>query len=205
MTVLDTTSSRGRLLQSARQLFAENGYEGTSTASIARMAATSESQLIKHFGGKAGLLEAVFVTGWNEVLPRIKASLTQETSALEKLRRIPRAFGDALEATPDLRVLVLLEGRRIRKEGRQMTLTDGFTGYVELLDEILTELETTGVLRPSLSKEAVRSAIVGMTEGALRDRVLAERTKHSPYTAEQLGQVVDALISAITLRSAAAA
>lgn len=205
MTNIETSSSRARLLQSARQLFAEYGYEGTSTASIARMAATSESQLIKHFGGKAGLLEAVFVSGWNELLPKIAASLTPDMTPLDQLRQLPRAFGEALDASPDLRVLILLEGRRIRKEGRQMTLTDGFTGYIAMLDNILAELEASGVLRASLSREAVRSAIVGLTEGALRDRVLAERSRGVGFTPDQLGQVIDALVSAITVRISASA
>ena len=34
------------------------------TASIAREAGSSESQLIRYFGGKAGLLEAIFNESW---------------------------------------------------------------------------------------------------------------------------------------------
>ena len=69
------TPSRTRLLLSARKLFAESGYESTSTASIARMAGTSESQLIKHFGGKAGLLDAIFVDGWNTLTTWLQQQL----------------------------------------------------------------------------------------------------------------------------------
>ena len=69
------TPSRTRLLLSARKLFAENGYESTSTASIARMAGTSESQLIKHFGGKAGLLDSIFVEGWTTLTANLQKSL----------------------------------------------------------------------------------------------------------------------------------
>jgi len=39
-----------RILKTAKALFAEGGFENTSTISIARMAQTSESQIIKHFG-----------------------------------------------------------------------------------------------------------------------------------------------------------
>ena len=53
-------NSRARLLAAGKSLFARLGYEFTSTATIARDAGTSESQLIRYFGSKAGLLETIF-------------------------------------------------------------------------------------------------------------------------------------------------
>ena len=52
-------SSHDRILMAARRLFALNGYENTSTVAIAREAGTSESQLMKHFGSKRGLLAVI--------------------------------------------------------------------------------------------------------------------------------------------------
>ena len=52
-------SSHDRILLAARSLFSSDGYENTTTSAIARRAGTSESQLIKHFGSKEGLLEAI--------------------------------------------------------------------------------------------------------------------------------------------------
>src|SRR5208337_2344458 len=60
-------SSRDRILFAAKRLFALNGYENTSTVAIAREAATSESQLMKHFGSKQGLLVAIFDRGWASI------------------------------------------------------------------------------------------------------------------------------------------
>jgi AcrR family transcriptional regulator len=51
---------RERIREAAQALFAERGDEPASTAAICRLAGTSESQLIKHFGIKRGVLEAVF-------------------------------------------------------------------------------------------------------------------------------------------------
>ena len=63
--------ARERMLQVAKQLFAERGYENTSTVAIARAAGSSESQLMKHFGSKEGLLEAVFDQGWSILTERL--------------------------------------------------------------------------------------------------------------------------------------
>src|SRR5437763_1622700 len=91
------TPSRTLLLRSELTLFAQNGYESTSTSPIARMAGTSESQLIKHFGGKAGLLDAIFVDGWNSLTAHMQQQLDSNNSPQERLRAIPRLMFEALE------------------------------------------------------------------------------------------------------------
>jgi AcrR family transcriptional regulator len=192
------TPSRTRLLHSARKLFAESGYESTSTASIARMAGTSESQLIKHFGGKAGLLDAIFVDGWNNLTLWLQEQLPTTTPAVDRLRAIPRLMFEALERDHELRQLLLLEGRRIRKEGRLATLTDGFLGFVTLVDSTLEEMKAAGQVRPDLNLHAIRSALIGLTEGALRDQLLCERAgKPAEFTPENIGTLVDALVESV--------
>ena len=192
------TPSRTRLLLAARKLFSENGYESTSTASIARMAGTSESQLIKHFGGKAGLLDAIFVDGWNSLTAFMQQHLNSATSPIERLRAIPRLMFEVLQRDQELRQLLLLEGRRIRKEGRLVTLTDGFLGFVKLVDTTLDEMKNAGQLRNDLNAQAIRSALIGLTEGALRDQLLSERAgKPSEFTPENIGSLVDALVESI--------
>lgn len=179
-------------------MFAESGYESTSTASIARMAGTSESQLIKHFGGKAGLLDAIFVEGWNNLTVWLEQQLPASMPAADRLRAIPRLMFETLERDPELRQLLLLEGRRIRKEGRLATLTDGFIGFVRLVDTTLEEMKTAGQLRPELNIHAIRSALIGLTEGALRDQLLSERAgKPLEFTPENIGTLVDVLVESI--------
>ncbi len=192
------TPSRTRLLLAARKLFSENGYESTSTASIARMAGTSESQLIKHFGGKAGLLDAIFVDGWNSLTVFMQQNLPPTVSPIERLRTIPRLMFESLQRDQELRQLLLLEGRRIRKEGRLVTLTDGFLGFVKLVDNTLEEMRNAGQLRSDLNSQAIRSALIGLTEGALRDQLLSERAGNpSEFTQENIGSLVDALVDSV--------
>ena len=51
-----------RILQVAEELFAHNGYRGTSVDDIAAAADISRSSLFWHFGSKEGLLRAVIET-----------------------------------------------------------------------------------------------------------------------------------------------
>lgn len=53
------------LLESARVLFAERGYAGTSTREIARAASVTEPMIFRHFGFKAKLFEEAVLAPFN--------------------------------------------------------------------------------------------------------------------------------------------
>src|SRR5437016_10983473 len=59
-----TQTSRMRLLEAGKSLFARYGFEQTSTAMIAKEAGTSESPLVRYYKTKAGLLESIFNDSW---------------------------------------------------------------------------------------------------------------------------------------------
>src|SRR6476660_9319640 len=101
-------SSRERILMSAKQLFASRGYENTSTVAIARLAGTSESQLMKHFGSKDGLLECIFDSGWENLSASI-AELQSIASPDNKLHALLDATLAGLERDIELKQLMLLE------------------------------------------------------------------------------------------------
>src|ERR1700730_16538403 len=174
-TSTPTGSSHDRILYVAKTLFAKRGYEHASTSSIARQAGTSESQLMKHFGSKAGLLEAIFLEGWKTITEQARLAIQNLTTPLEKVQVIARTALIALERDPEMKQLLLLEARRVRKEGPMVALSEGFMGFVRLIDGVLYEMRAMNLLRPSLSPQAVRSALIGMLEGMLRGRFLADQ------------------------------
>lgn len=168
-------SSRDRLLRAGRELFAEDGYENTTTSAIARMAGTSESQLIKHYGSKEGLLEAIFEDAWERIAHGMGKVLAGSSSSVDRLRALTELMIGALERDKGLRTLMLLEGRRIRKHGHMVLVTRGYKQLLAVIDGLLTEILDQGLLRRDLHPEAVRSALIGTLEGLLRDQLLAER------------------------------
>ena len=191
-------SSRNRLLFAAKTLFATAGYESTSTAAIARHAGTSESQIIKHFGGKAGLLEAIFTDGWGRLAQATESAMARFNSPVEKLRCIPETVFAGLNSDPALKHLMLLEGRRMRRDEPVVALTDGFLSFIRMIDGVLQEMSDKGQLRAEVNTEAVRSALVGMMEGALRDQLLAERGNFpAGFTTGHLLQIYDLILGAL--------
>ena len=179
-------SAAERILKAAKTLFAESGFENTSTISIARMAQTSESQLIKHFGNKEGLLEAIFEEGWNHIAQTF-GSLEYIPAPSSKLQALVGLILAKLEEDEQLKQLFLLEGRRIRKEGHMVLMTQGFLGLVNTADRLLREMRDLGQLRSDLHIEGIRSALIGMLEGLLRDKMLAGRIPYSAsYDSEDI-------------------
>jgi hypothetical protein len=94
---------------------------------------------------------------------------------------------------------MLLEGRRIRRENRMVMLTASYTDVVALLDSVI-ESEFKGAA-PRYYVQLVRSSLIAMFEGLLRDIVLHERfgfpAEFSHEHAEQyLSDTVDRLLSA---------
>ncbi len=181
----------------AKELFANRGYEHTSTSAIARAAGTSESQLMKHFGSKSGLLEAIFTEGWSAITSRARTATETIDEPVAKLEAIAASVVGHLERDPEMKVLYLLEGRRIRREGQMVALTDGFLEFVRLLDSILEDCKSRGLLDPNIPPHAVRSALMGLLEGMLRDRFLAERLGFpADFTLDQIIEVHAATMNA---------
>jgi len=165
------TPSRERIREAAKVLFAERGYELSSTATICRLAGTSESQLIKHFGSKQGVLEAGFQYAWEQINPAVRLATESISSARQKFQVLIDMVLTFLSKDEQLRKLFLLEGRRIRNDGKQVVLVPGFLEFVKIVDGILQELADQGEL--AVPPQGLRSAMMGAIEGMLRDKILA--------------------------------
>lgn len=191
-------SAYNRLLESGKHLFATRGYGNSSTIMIARAAGTSESQLVKHFGSKDGLLEAIFERGWESLMPA--ATDIAPASPAAHLRALLAQIVTGMERDPELRDLFMLESRRVRRDDNAVMLSRGYSDFVRQIDGALTALRDAGQLSPELPVGAMRAAILGMYEGLLRDRILAQRSGRDPgYSADDMRRVTDGLLAALGL------
>lgn len=85
------TEKQARILIVALQLFAKEGYKGTSTRRVAELAEVSEGLIFRHFGNKEGLLEAILKQG-EERGQKFLASIVLESEPrriIEKMLEFP--------------------------------------------------------------------------------------------------------------------
>ncbi|HVE71709.1 MAG TPA: TetR/AcrR family transcriptional regulator [Thermoanaerobaculia bacterium] len=202
MTVQDpdsTQTSRMRLLNAGKTLFAKSGYEQTSTAAIAREAGSSESQLIRYFGGKAGLLEAIFNDSWTGLNARVEAVLEGAQHGREGILRLLSLMMRALSQDLDIAFLFLFEGRRMRGHSPEVLLSKGFGDFMK---HVLGEIERgreDGSFRTDLDPRVIASAIFGAAEGMVRDRVLTQRNHlpENPFSDEQVLAAYSAMVDGL--------
>lgn len=64
------TPAQTKVLQSAIQLFAEQGYSATSTAAVAEDAGVSQAVIFKYYKNKEGLLDQILNLAIDNLLPR---------------------------------------------------------------------------------------------------------------------------------------
>ncbi len=188
---------RHRLLEAGKLLFSIHGFENTSTAAIARQANTSESQLIKHFGSKEGLLESIFDEGWKS-LEFIPQTIKVLASPVDRLRMIFELVLQALQRDQALKELMLFEGRRIRRagSGSDILITGGYLRFTTLVEEVVGDIMKTSDLGQTVSPSAMASALIGMFESMLRDQVMSRRMNlHPSSTPEELRAIFDLFLT----------
>ncbi len=101
---------RQAILDVARREFAKRGYAATTVAAVARKAGVSVETVYKGFGGKPGLVRALYERGLQGLGPTPAPLRSDEMSArVDDPREIARAWGTlASEVSPLVSPLLLL-------------------------------------------------------------------------------------------------
>ncbi|MFC0316508.1 TetR family transcriptional regulator [Gordonia phosphorivorans] len=125
---------RLQLIEVARGLFAERGYEGTSIEEIALRAGVSKPIVYEHFGGKEGLYVVVVDREMETLLEMVTKSLTENRS-LYRIQQVALALLTYMEERTD-GFQILVRGESIVSEA------DGeSTRYGSLLNDAISQVE----------------------------------------------------------------
>jgi len=193
-----TQTSRTRLLNAGKTLFAKNGYEQTSTAAIAREAGSSESQLIRYFAGKAGLLEAIFNESWAALNATVGEQIDSALHGRDAILRILSLMIQAFSRDHDIAFLFLFEGRRMRGGTHEVLLSKGFNKFMEVINALIERGRQDGSFRTDIEPKILCSAVLGCAEGMIRDRVLAERNNQpNPFDDEAIVRTFTAMVNGL--------
>jgi AcrR family transcriptional regulator len=177
---------------------ARAGYERVSTAAIARAAGTSESQLVRYFRSKAGLLEAIFNESWGPLNARLASVVAAAPTARAAMTSILATMMGAFERDPSLAKLLLFEGRRIRGDSGEILITRGFREFAALTLRVIQQGQRDGSFSRALKPQAIVSALLGAAESMLRDRLVAARQRlPPPFPETQMRAVFNALIAGL--------
>ncbi|MGO3328653.1 TetR/AcrR family transcriptional regulator [Gordonia sp. (in: high G+C Gram-positive bacteria)] len=123
---------RLQLIEVARGLFAERGFEGTSIEEIAQRAGVSKPIVYEHFGGKEGLYAVVVDREMDKLLELVTSSLTKNRS-LYRIQQVALALLTYMEERTD--------GFRILVRGESPHGNNGDTRYSSLLNDAISQVE----------------------------------------------------------------
>lgn len=122
---------RQQLIEIAKSLFAERGYDGTSIEEIAQRANVSKPVVYEHFGGKEGLYAVVVDREMSALLDGITSSLTKNRSRV-RVERVALALLTYVEEHTD--------GFRILIRDSPAAITSGT--YATLLNDAVNQVSS---------------------------------------------------------------
>jgi AcrR family transcriptional regulator len=181
---------RAQIVEVARLLFAEVGYQQTTTRQLARAADVSDALMYRHFASKDDVLRAVVDQGLAKFAAMREVTAAGRDRLLgERLMTIGRAFLEVLDAQVDLLVLFVSERRLLADDAR-------LVGFIDLaasgLGAELAARAEAGEVRADLDGYLFARSFMGsLVSFVLLQRALAMDRVHPVEAENYLAELVD--------------
>lgn len=159
------------LLAVARVVFAERGFERTTTQEIAGRAGVSEATVFTYFGSKRELCVEVIRRWYGHITGEIERELPLISGLRHQLHFIVRKhLGNLMGEGAGICALVLSEGRTAGKEVTDV-IADLKRAYTAPLMHSLKTARTDGLIRDDVPLRLFRDMVYGSMEHVLWDYV----------------------------------
>ncbi|MGW1025287.1 TetR family transcriptional regulator [Streptomyces sp. NPDC002577] len=146
----DAARSRELLLQAARELFAERGFDRTTTRDIGERAGVDPALIARYFGNKTHLYVATLQHPTDDAAP---ADLLDPARLLEVFERVDRGPG------PITQVAVQPYSDPAAQDAARAAL------HARMVEPLLERFTREGLDRPRLRAEIVVAALIGVLLG----------------------------------------
>lgn len=168
-------NTRNRIIESAKKLFAEQGYQKTTVMDISRQAGLSEAALYDYFQGKEDLLLTIPDLWVSELIGDLKEQLFGIKGAFNKLRKFLWWYLRRIEEAPlDAKIVYLF-----LKTNANFMKTEVYTNvrtlYSYLID-IFEEGRVSGEMKSDLNPYFARDIFIGTMEHLVTRWLLKDRS-----------------------------
>lgn len=182
-----------RILTAAKSLFAEKGHRETKLREIASEAHTSESQVVKYFHSKAGVLDALLVQARVRIQEALHAHQKEQEDPALVLKAIPSILLNEFEKDPELLKVYLFSARYytlIPEEqlNQETNLLKHFAG-------LFKNIKKAKGLRGGISPEALSSLFWGLNLRMFRDKFYANiSSDYRDFSLKEMNAVIERFI-----------
>lgn len=153
-------SAATRVLDAAARLFAERGYQATTTRQIAELAGVNEVTVFRGFGNKQGVLAAVVQRVVQEQPGRAAAALgdlpLREAATELAHREVVNGLRDG-----GLMTRLAFEARTVPEVAE--LFTGGPQANLAAMADFFAERQRSGQVRPDLAAETIAEAFFSLT------------------------------------------
>lgn len=167
LRVRQAEATRGLLIETARELFTDQGYGSTSIEDIIRRAGVARGALYHHFSGKEALFRAVYDAVEGEVIARVVAAAQAENTPWDGVTAGLRAFLDACLEPAFRRIVILDSVSVLQWQAAESGIERIERIEMSMLLTVLEPLATTGDLEGVPIEPLAYVALGGLYGAAL--------------------------------------
>lgn len=179
MARIKDTEKRNRILTSAKTLFAERGFAGTSIADIAAATDVPVGSIYTYFENKDALLQAIVEEGWAQFYTRLVEVKDSDIDAAGKLRVVVNEFLPVLIKDVDLINILLSEGTTVTR------LQEKLERLASLVSDMTGPLFERSTSAPRLDQREFEAALMVYFLGVLHSARIS-RTANLSVTIEDI-------------------
>jgi len=193
---MKATARRRQLLEASIRCFAEYGYQGTTTARLAKAAGVSEPVLYQHFASKRELFVALLEQVGREVLRDWRKAIAPLRSPLDQLRvllRLNPAITDP--RTGQLYRVIFAAQAELNDPDIQAALRAHYQRYAEFLTDLIREAQKNNLVRRDVSAVGLAWQLIHAAIGFALINPLDIPSHVSPTIVEQTIALLMELLS----------
>jgi len=149
-----------RILDAAVKVFAKKGFYQSRVSDIAREAGVADGTIYLYFKNKDDILISIFEEKMRNAISIFQQELSQEETALSKLKRFVRVHLNLFSQNPELATVLQVELRqssRFMKEYKKVELKR----FLDLIRDIVKQGQEEGVFRKDLPVSLVKRFVFG--------------------------------------------
>lgn len=133
---------KGRILETARSLFVQNGYTGTSIRDIASASNANVAHVKYYFESKSNLFEIIFDEAFEILYHRVSVTITSDLPFFEMVETWVNIYFEILPEYPQISIFILNEIDR-SPQGliERVSKHDPFNVFEKLEEKMKKEIE----------------------------------------------------------------
>ena len=151
------------IVDAARTLFAERGFDGTSISDIAGSVGVADGAIYKHFSSKRALLFEVIRAFYEPVIDLASETVKGIPDVRGRLRYLIWLQLNAFAEEPDVCRFIIAEARPMH-DYYESEVADLNRRWTSLLVEVVKDGQSQGTFRPDVPATMIRDLVYGGIE-----------------------------------------